>query len=160
MAALFGLALCLLFAAPAAVTLSVVTYSGLSAARFFSFLATVLVYVAYGRFLRAHDRPRFWPGVIIGATSAFLGTLLYQYIIRLPLAQATLIHSLPGVPPAAAVTMLQLHQRTGALLSGFVAAGLNGVLGGTATWWGGRRGLPRRDPEPEERQREDRASSF
>jgi hypothetical protein len=70
--------------------------------------------------------------------------LLYQYVIRLPMAQSTLIQILPGVPARAAIILLHLHQRTGSLLSALVAAGLNAIIGAVATGWAG---LPPRSGE-------------
>lgn len=160
MAVLYGAALSLLFAAPAIVCFSPTTYPLLSTARLLSFLLSLVIYVAYGRLLRRRNLPRLYRGLYLGAASAFLGTLLYQYLIRLPAAEASLIQILPGVPTSATITMLHLHQRTGALLSAIVSAGLNGLFGGIATWWAGRRPRTSSAPEPEQGSGENRASGF
>jgi len=141
---IYALALSLVFASPSALSLWPATYPGISAARLVAFLAGVLILVAYGRYLRRHHLPRLLRGLLVGAVSAFLGTLLYQYVIRLPMAQSTLIQILPGVPARAALILLHLHQRTGSLLSALVSAGLNAIIGAVATGWAG---LPPRSGE-------------
>lgn len=159
MGLIYGTLLVAVFAAPAAATLSAATYSSLGIARFLAYLASLLVYLVYGRQLARDSLPRLRRGILLGAVSAFLGTLLYAYLTHLPVAQFALLHTLPGVPATAIATMLRLHQKTGALLSGAVAACLNGALGGLATWWAGRPG-PDLPPEPEERGSDQRASGF
>ncbi len=133
MTALYGIVLVVLFACPSAAALSRTLYPTMSTMRFLAFFASILVYLAYGRYLKHHARPRLLRGAALGAVTAFFGTLLYQYIIRLPLAQTVLIPLLPGVPSHATLIMLHLHQKTGALLSGVVAGGLNACLGAVAT---------------------------
>lgn len=122
------------------------TYAWMAQARFVGFLASVAILVALGRGLKKRSRPRFWPGMEVGAVAAFLATGVSQFVIRLPRAQAAFMAQLPGVPRQAALTMLHLHAVTGTILSGLMAAVGYGALGGLAAWWGGRTVRPPADP--------------
>lgn len=154
---LYFLALLAVFAGPSALALSPVTYSFMTLGHLLTFLASVVLFVLTGRMLRKRGRMPFWPACWMGAAAAFSGTLISQYVIRLPLAERAFIAQLHGVPVAAAETMLHLHVISGALLTGLYAAVFYAVLGGFAAWWGARPigktppakggALPQKDPQ-------------
>ena len=124
------------FCAPGLVALSPVTYPFLGIARFLAYWVSVILYISYGRRLAlAGDQRALRRGFGVGFISALLGTLAFQWIIRVPSAEASLVHTLPAVPPLAVARMLGLHARFGSLLSGVVAGGANGLLGALATRW-------------------------
>lgn len=144
---IYGWALTVVFAAPGGLALSSRTYPFISAGRFAAFLVSVLLFVALGRRLARQRRRRAPAGLATGFFAAFVGTLGFQAIIRLPQAVASLAATLPGVPRPAVSMMLAQHQTVGALLSGLIAGVLNAVLGAVAVFWGGR---SRRLPTPPE----------
>ncbi len=129
--------LLIVLAGPSLLTLSPTTYRYLTLSHLLTFLFSVLIFVFFGRYLKQHGHPPFWPGVLLGSLTAFASSLIYQYIIRLPRAQLALLNQLHGVPKDAAVNMLHLHVISGALITSAFAAGFYGLLGGFASWWGG-----------------------
>ena len=134
----YGALLLVAYAAPALLTLSVYTYGFTTLAHFVTFFISVILFVMMGKSLQKRHRPRFGAGLATGALVAMIGTAVGQVIRHLPIAQRAFMAQLPGVPQAAALTMLQLHAVTGAILSGAIFAVLFGLLGAIATWWGGR----------------------
>ncbi|WP_053957867.1 hypothetical protein [Sulfobacillus thermosulfidooxidans] len=140
---MFGLAIIstilLLFvlAGPSVLALSAQTYPYLTLSHIFSFLFSVLIFIIFGRHLKKRGHQPFWPGLLLGAFSAFASSLIYQYTIRLPQAEMALIRQLHGVPAQAVITMLHLHMISGAVITALFAAGFYGLLGGFASWWGG-----------------------
>ncbi|MCY0878616.1 MAG: hypothetical protein OWU84_06735 [Firmicutes bacterium] len=134
----YSVLLLLVYAGPALLTLSPVTYHATTAAHFVTFLASVVLFVLLGKHLKARRRRRARHGFVVGLAVAWLGTGIAEYIRRLPLAQQVFIQELPGVPRAAALTMLHLHAVTGAVLSALLYGALYALLGAFAAWWGGR----------------------
>lgn len=143
---LYGALLFVAYAAPTLLTLSSYTYGITTLAHFVTFLVSVILFVLMGASLRKRHRPRFANGLMIGAIVALAGTAAGQVIRRTPMAERAFLAQVPRVPHSAAVTMLHLHATANAILSGVIFAVLFGLLGGIATWWGGRR---RRLPTPE-----------
>ncbi len=139
------LALLIVFSGPSALALSPSTYSYMTLSHLLTFIASVVIFVIFGRQLAMHRQRPFWRGVAVGAPTAFAGALVTQYMIRIPPAQRAFISQLHGVPAAAAYGMLKLHVISGTLITGLFAAAFYGLLGGFATWWGSR---PFRQPVP------------
>ncbi|PSR28195.1 MAG: hypothetical protein C7B47_05690 [Sulfobacillus thermosulfidooxidans] len=129
--------LLLVLAGPSVLALSPATYPYLTLSHVFSFLFSVLIFVIFGREMKKRGHRPIWPGVLLGAFTAFASSLVYQYTIRLPQAQMALIRQLHGVPAQAVITMLHLHMISGAVITALFAAGFYGLLGGFASWWGG-----------------------
>lgn len=154
---LYGMVLLIVFAGPSSLALSPTTYPLMTLGHLFTFLASVVLFVLLGRTIKRHGRRPFWPVAVIGAVTAFAGTLISQYVIRLPAAEQAFIAQLHGVPVAAARTMLHLHVVSSALITGGFAAVFYGVLGGFAAWWGGRN-VPKLPP-PEAPARQDPKAS-
>ncbi len=124
------------FCAPGLVALSPVTYPFLGIGRFLAYWVSIILYVSYGRRLAlAGEQRALRRGFEVGFLSALLGTVAFQWIIRLPYAEASLVHTLPEIPPLAVARMLHVHARIGSLLSGIVSGGANGLLGALATRW-------------------------
>lgn len=129
----------IVFTIPTILSFSPTLYAHMALAHFLGFLAAVVLFVMLGRSLRKRNIPRFWPGLIAGAITAFAGTLTSQYILHLPMAKDAFVSQLHGVPRSAALSMLGLHVIASTVLTGLIAAGFYGLLGGFASWWGGRR---------------------
>ncbi len=145
----YGFLLFLVFAAPAPLVLSPTTYRLLTLGHFFVFLISIILFVLLGRSLAKRHRKFIFPTFLVGLLTAFLGALAYQYMLRLPIAQAAFLSQLHGVPSDAALTMLRLHVVTSTLLISLMGGIFYGILGVFAAWWGGR--IVRRHPADETR---------
>ncbi|MDA8204920.1 MAG: hypothetical protein M0Z36_02555 [Thermaerobacter sp.] len=145
---LYALFLLVAWSAPSLLTLSRYTYGITTGAHFVTFLVSVVLFVLMGKSLRKRHKKNFWPGFWTGAGVAAIGTGITQYIRHLPRAQEAFLSQLPGVPPQAARTMLELHVVTSAILSALMFAILYGGLGAIATWWGGRQRRSRHQTNP------------
>jgi len=144
----YGTLLFLVYAAPALLTLSPLTYGRvMSLAHFVVFLVSIVGFVGLGHALARRGRPRFGVGVGLGGLIGALGTAVTQYVAHLPAAETAFIQQLHGVPRAAAVTMLHLHLVTSIILSILMNAVIWAFVGGLATWWGG---LVVRRPRPDQ----------
>lgn len=148
---LYGALLLIAYASPTLLTLSSYTYGITTLAHFVTFLVSVILFVLLGSSLRKRGRPRFSNGLMIGAMVALVGTVAGQMLRRTPMAERAFLAQVPRVPHQAGVTMLHLHQTANAILSGIIFAVMFGLLGGIATWWGGRTRNPAMagDPTPE-----------
>ncbi|MCY0897620.1 MAG: hypothetical protein OWU33_01575 [Firmicutes bacterium] len=140
----------LVYAGPVLLTLSPLTYHTTTLAHFATFLLSVMLFVLLGKHLKTRGKARTSRGFIVGLVVAWLGTAVSEVVRRLPLAQQVFISQLPGVPRAAAITMLHLHAVTGAILAALIYGVLYALLGAVATWWGGRTPLVADDNPPPE----------
>lgn len=141
----FTAVLTLILSAPGALALVPWGYSYLSWGHLAAFVLAVLTLASLGRALRRlHRRPArgaLWAGALAGA----LGAVGTQLIMHTPQATAAFVRNLAprGIPAIAAVTLLNLHATSGTLLTAAFGAGLYGVVGWIAGWWGGRRSTRR-----------------
>lgn len=154
---LYSVFLFIVYSGPTVLTLWSTTYNLTTAARFITFLCSVILFVLMGRSLKKRHRPRFFPGLIVGGLVAMVGTAFSQYLRHLPMAENALFSQIPGVPRAAAITMLHLHALTSAILSASIFSILFGLFGAIATWWGGR-DATHRQPEDSPSKQPERAS--
>jgi len=144
----FTAILTLILSAPGALALVPWGYSYLSWGHLAAFVLAVLALASLGRTLRRlHRRPArgaLWAGAVAGA----LGAAGTQLIMHTPKATAAFVETLAprGIPALAAVTLLNLHATSGMLLTAVFGAGLYGLVGGMAGWWGGRRSTRRPTP--------------
>ncbi|MCL4319581.1 MAG: hypothetical protein M1596_06810 [Firmicutes bacterium] len=145
---LFGI-----MAAPSLLTLFASTYRYLAPSHLIIFLLTGLTFVILGRQWKKQGHASFGPGMTIGAITGFLGSLVYQYTIRLPKAQHALFLTLNGVPSSAIWAMLNIHPLSGALVISAFSAAFYGLWGAFAAWWGS---IKNRTPSPENMQTKDR----
>ncbi len=143
----YGFLLLLIFSAPAPLVLSSATYRLLTLGHFFVFLMSVIIFVLLGRSLAKRHRRFVLPTFLVGLVTAFSGALVYQYLLRLPIAQAAFMSQLHGVPREAAMTMLHLHVTANIVLISLMGGVFYGILGVFAAWWGGR--IVRRHPTEE-----------
>ncbi len=124
-------------AAPSLFTLFATAYRYLAPSHLIIFLLSGLGFIVFGRKMKKQGRKPFWPGVIIGAVTAFLASLAYQYTIRLPQAQYALSLTLHGVPSSAIWAMLHIHPLSATMVISSFMAVFYGLWGGFAAWWGG-----------------------
>jgi hypothetical protein len=148
---LYGALLFAAYSGPTLLTLSSYTYGIMTLARFVSFLVSVTLFVMLGKSLKKRQRRRFSTGLVVGAAVAIMGTGASQAIRHLPQAENAFAAQMPGVPHAAAMTMLHLHMVASVVLSAIMYGVLFGLLGAVAVWWGGRtpRTRPPEHPTPE-----------
>ena len=135
-----GIILSMLLAAPGLLALTPDGYDLMNSAHFVALLFAVVVLVWLGRHQarrgRRAARVGFWVGMLAGAA----GSLGAAAILETPPAVAAFVRyaGANGVPPAAAVTLHQLHLVASTVLNALLAAGFYGFLGAFAAWWGGR----------------------
>jgi hypothetical protein len=140
MVVLYSVALVVVFMLPSLLSLTPDGYDLLPAAHLLTFLLAVILFVWLGRRRGLCGRPAGRTGLIVGAVAGALGALGTTWVMHTPPATAAFVRYLAarGVPPAAAVTMHNLHLVTTTALTALMAGGFYAVVGAFAAWWGAR----------------------
>lgn len=135
-----GFLLGALAAAPGLLTLTPRGYGLMNSAHFVVVLLAVVLLVWLGRYQARHGRRAGRVGLVVGALGGAAGSLGAAAIMQTSPAVAAFVQYVAanGVPPAAALTMHQLHFVASTVLNAVLSAGLYGLLGAFASWWGAR----------------------